>query len=614
MDPIENILKRVGPSRSSTIAKILENELGMSPQAARQRISRNRSVEINRNAGLFPQREMFLYLKQDWGSEQYWTRLIADLRTTGSTYGCAIDGISARGGIVPVGEFDIVSGAPIRLKKQVSSNQVAAKLMRLHAMRVEEIDGVGSCYVANALVTDDLCDLDPREFAVLRVAENLALEGLREWVGRNSVGAFTKIAIRGENFPAQVGQFKFDLTAPCYLLPVRNQLRRDGISHTSPGFVVADSFVTRALSATHIRYFIRKVKIYEKTSNSGRLFPILLANEFSPRALKEGRSEGLMLVTPNNLFGRHVVSALDNLIETLKDVSRVLEDEDGLCVLIDALSEIEGRNGNMRGILFELLVAHLVQHALGAKDLAFRVPHTHSKNGRSTDLDILFKKNGNSVHIIECKGKHPGGSISIDEVEEWIEKIPIMRDYLNSRSDLKNLKRVYEFWTSGRFTDEALVRLKREKVSRTQQPIDFKDGGEVCELASNSNLNAIVRTLNEHFLNHPLARFTFNGTDSWKKRTGLLSPTQKQLSMIAGLQFATQELCKRTCSVVNIPRLPEKANRAEASDHIETLLKLYDNVESEWKCDMQRRTQEQVNDCPTTLLRPTPDSKSEVPF
>ena len=578
MDPIESVLARLGPSRASSLVKELAVELKISSQAARQRLSRARAENVHRNYGLLPKREVFLYLRNQWESERYWTNLLRDLRSTGSIYACAIDGLSARGGIVPVDEFDIVSGAPLRLKKQLNSDWVASRLVQLGAMRVEEIESAGPCYVANSRIIDDYSDPNMRSFSTLRIVETLGLEGLREWIGKNSVGAYTKIALRGENFPAQVGSFKWDLTAPSYLSPVKRRVTTSSSSRTLPGFVVADAFVTQVLDVPHIQYFIRKTKVYEKTSNSGKLLPILMARSFSELALKEGRREGLMMVTPENLFGRRAASALQNLIDVLVDVTSVVEDDEGLCFLIDTLSEIDGRSGNMRGILFELIVTHIVQHALGAKDLAFRIPHTHRQSGQCSDLDILFKKNGNAVHVIECKGKHPGGTISADDVNEWLRKIPIMRDCVEARPDLNGFERVYEFWTSGRFTASALELLRHEKASRPRQPIDFKDGGAVCELASRSKLTAIVRALNEHFLNHPLARFAYDGTESWKNRTGLLAPTRKQLDSIASLQVVLRGYYEKLGLEDIIPLLSENADRAQASDLIKQLVDTLENV------------------------------------
>ena len=69
---------------------------------------------------LLPKREAFFYLRHGRNAELYWEYLLRDLRETGAIYACAIDGLRARGGVVPVGEFAVVSGAPIALKKQVA--------------------------------------------------------------------------------------------------------------------------------------------------------------------------------------------------------------------------------------------------------------------------------------------------------------------------------------------------------------------------------------------------------------------------------------------------------------------------------------------------------------
>ena len=42
--------------------------------------------------------------------------------------------------------------------------------------------------------------------------------------------------------------------------------------------------------------------MYQKTSNSGILFPILLAESFTGNAISVGHAAGLMLTTPKNLF------------------------------------------------------------------------------------------------------------------------------------------------------------------------------------------------------------------------------------------------------------------------------------------------------------------------
>ena len=96
--------------------------------------------------------------------------------------------------------------------------------------------------------------------------------------------------------------------------------------------------------------FIRKVQTYQKTANSGALFPILMAESFTGDAMTEGHKVGLMLTTPKNLFGRHVAAALADLVQTLKNAAAIAAvDGDRLYKLLDRLSEIEGRSGKYAG-------------------------------------------------------------------------------------------------------------------------------------------------------------------------------------------------------------------------------------------------------------------------
>ena len=298
-----------------------------------------------------------------------------------------------------------------------------------------------------------------------------------------------------------VGQFKWDLTGPSYLLPVR----RPGITN---GFVVADVTAEERLSEHEIRYFIRKVKMYQNTSNSGVLFPILMARGFSGEALTQGHKAGLMLTTPRTLFGKGVSDALEELTKTLTRAAAIAAvDGDRLHYLLNHLTEIEGRAGNMRGILFELMVAHVAKrHFGGSVDVG--KSHTHRQDGRSVDLDVICVTGQSSVHLIECKGKAPGGVVSKEEVAEWIRKLPLMQDYVVSREHLRERHQTYEFWTTGSFASDALGLLEVECSRRTKRPIFWKDGTAVRKKASELRLKSIGDALDQHFVKHPLAQAT----------------------------------------------------------------------------------------------------------
>ena len=497
MTPIEKELTKAGPTRTERLVTTLTQSLNISPEAARQRLSRARTPVERYPGRLLPRREAFFYLKSQRNTEIYWGNLLRDLRETGTVYACAIDGLFARGGIVPVDEFAVVSGAPIALKKQVPSEGVAKKLVDLGVMKEEEISDLGRCFVANSYSV--MQPLATGHIRARRLTEGVILDGLRQWAWKNGIGSRNTIAIRGEDHPLMVGQFRWDLTGPSYLLPLKSK-------NIPRGFVVADVFTEGRMDVPHIRYFIRKVQTYQKTSNSGALFPILMAESFTGDAMKEGHKIGLMLTTLKSLFGQHVGDALADLLSTLKNAAaNTAVDSDRLFKLLDQLSEIEGRAGNMRGIMFELIAAHIAKREIGGS-IDFGILHTHRANGKKADLDVVCVTDQNAVHVIECKGKSPGGTVSLEEVNKWLGKLPIMQDYVAGREHLRERDQTYEFWTTGAFETDALAKLEFEQANRTKRLIAWKDGEAVRKISAKLKLKTIGDALDQHFIKHPLAK------------------------------------------------------------------------------------------------------------
>ena len=159
----------------------------------------------------------------------------------------------------------------------------------------------------------------------------------------------------------------------------------------------------------------------------------------------------------------------------------------------------------MRGIIFELLVAYVATRAYSGR-IDLRVVHTHRKSGAKAEIDVLCARNSNEVYMIECKGKIPGGTVSLEEVEHWLSKLPIMRDYVASRADLRECKQTYAFWTTGEFQPDAIAKLTYEQQQRTKRPIEWKDGEAVRKIAAELNLGSIRDALREHFVKHPVAK------------------------------------------------------------------------------------------------------------
>lgn len=81
------------------------------------------------------------------------------------------------------------------------------------------------------------------------------------------------------------------------------------------------------------------------------------------------------MAAPYLLFGREVAIGLAMLLTTLGKAAVIaVAKPEVITELFDRLGQIEGAAGNLRGALFEMIVAHAVQREGGGSiDIGFRV-------------------------------------------------------------------------------------------------------------------------------------------------------------------------------------------------------------------------------------------------
>lgn len=496
MQSIKDYLEAEGPHLSSNVAAWL-NSQGVSQDAARKRVSRAKPPIRTFPVPLLPKGARFMYVEGQRTEERFWQALQRDLRSTGSVYGMALDGVLARRGAVGLSEFSVVSGATARpVKKQVTSATVLerlidAGLLSERHLGEERVVVVGRHEIGHA---------DVNGMRSRGVAERIILDGLREWARRIGAASYNQIRIRGESELETIQQFNFDLAGPSYLLP----LRRGNVAH--PGFLVADVFSEGMLDEYHIRYFLRKAQALHATLTGATVLPILVADGFTGPALSSGHAAGILMATPGALFGPRVGEALKTLLETLNRAAAYASSDtpDRLVGLVNSLSEIEGRAGNLRGPLFELMAGYLARRDAVSIDMGVRA--TDPSTGAQVDIDVLkITAQKADCIAIECKGREPGGIVTDEEVGKWLSKIPTMQAYLRGQPHLKEANLSFELWTSGAFSPDALSRLTAEQRKRTKYPIKWLTGADVNALAIRFKERAVSNALREHFLRHPLS-------------------------------------------------------------------------------------------------------------
>lgn len=493
MNLIESILNEIGPARSSKIAELLQINTGISPENSRQRLSRAGGKILKFPIPLLPNRETFIYLQQQRNDERFWINFQGALRETNSVYGAAIDGLIARGGIVHIDDFAVISGAPIALKGQVASERVAKVLESAGVVRQEEIQGEQWIVLRRT----ELGQTDINGYRSRRITEDIILDGLRDWARKMGLASYNAITVRRDTTNKRmIGAFRWDLTGPSYLFPLKGSL-------STPGFLMADVFSDYTLDEYAVNYIIRKMQLLKGSLKHSRFLPMLVADSFTGAALKKGRSEGILLATPETIFGKTVANGLHNLLETLKNAAAIAAaNPDRLLKLIEQLKDIEGAAKNLRGVLFELISAYIAKLQGGSIEIGISAKDPDS--GKIGDIDVLRIPHKGECIAIECKGKNPGGTVGVEDVEKWLKRIPLYIAHLRNENRFKDNIIKFELWTSGTFQTDAIALLQREKKARTKHIIDWKDGNDVFSISNSAKEKTINKALREHFLNHPL--------------------------------------------------------------------------------------------------------------
>jgi hypothetical protein len=501
-DVLVHLLSKHGPSLSSQLARQLA-KTGMSAATARKRVSRL-GAGVKRLAYLpFPRNARFLYLEKDFGSPRYWDALITALLDTNSAYGLALAALRQRGGIMPLKHFPIACGAPLRQKKHLAPETIAERLKKAQLIGEYSVAGVGPCIAL--LQGPDRFDDSKADIRARLLVERLLLKAISDWLKHMGIVSFERVALRDAAAgPPKVGTFAWDLSGPSYLGAM---VRRTADGQSNPGFVACDVLSGFQVNEEGLRPFLHKCITLRTLKRVGPCLQIFVADHFAPDAFARAKRSGVIPATPANMFGKDVGEAFIKLFEILSTATQFSIDPDSFNFVFEKLSKIEGAALNLRGALFEYLVAEIVRRQSNSPFV--RIAKTYKMpDSQKIEVDVVSEVANVSVTFIECKGYHPAGTVSDQDVSNWLEvKIPKLYAYARSHPDWKSLKIMFEFWTTGNLTNEAssAIDYTSRRVRPTKYTVVARNSAGVREMAKLVNDSALLKVFNEHFFEHPLA-------------------------------------------------------------------------------------------------------------
>jgi len=483
---IINILRKGGPTLSSVIVKKLVED-GFTPQAARKRVSREVGKVVRILQGIkFPNRESFLFLEDQFGKEEFRDNLVSALKISGSSYGRALSGLAARSGAVTACHFPIASGLPVEnAKGQILNSLAEDRLSRLgliHRTATTEGDVIG-------LHNQPL--LSKRRRAAIAV-EDVVLGVMKTWMANLGWSSSKALAIRSQNETAKFGQFRFDLVGPCYLSSVLNYKQGKLLN----GFVVGDILLDKNVALEDLVPFFGKCDTLLHQKRSTRFQPVFIADFFEADALQELRKRGCLLAMPRTVFGEDASMQLRQLISTVANAAEaVATNPDSVFELIAKVGKLEGAALNLRSIVIEMFVAHLLKLDGFQIDIRQQVV---ADDGMRAEIDVLATRRPERI-FVECKGNSPDTLVDAAEIQDWLDRIvPRIKSWFNGVTSHDEKAR-FEFYTSTEYTSDAKELIGRIQTTHKKQPINFYCGAEILKKMHDKRETALVKMFREQF-------------------------------------------------------------------------------------------------------------------
>lgn len=521
MNSIEQLLKEVGPCLSTELTRRLIERHGLTPEAARKRVSRP-PASVKRLAYLkFPRNARFVYLQDQYGSPWFWDALVKALLETSPAYGGAIAALRQRGNMMPKPHFFIACGSPLAQQRHLSPQTVLDRLIQAKLLEEIDVPGIGLC-IARAQEIGFYAGLIPDMQARL-VVEDIMLKAVRGWARSLGLISYDKTKIRGEESSLpQVGTFAWDLTAPSYL---GGLIKRSAQGKPSPGFFVCDIVLNHEVTPAGITPFLQKCQTLRSLKRVGRCIQLFIAEKYSKDAFQLAKSQGIMPGTPESLFGEEVAASLRQLSRVLQQAAG-LRDVKVFDELFNGLSRIEGAAANLRGALFEFWAAEVVRQTSGAH---IRMNRVFVDVSGKAEVDVQASVASREVRFYECKGYQPGGLIPDDEVDRWLEKrIPLVYKHARAATDWRDRAFHFEFWTTGRLSEASIAKIKKAQatVRSGRYTLDFCDSEGLTTIAKATRDRALIDALRQHFLDHPMAKI-----QRAKKKVGVQKTVQRKRSI-----------------------------------------------------------------------------------
>ncbi len=480
MTYIEQILNDNGPTLTGELISILLAS-GRSNDAIRKGLSRLKPP-VMKLRGFFSDNQTLFYLQEQYGKEEYYEGLVKAIQTSAKRYYSIIKAIEYHNGYIPEVQLASYSFSPIEnLKGHKRFSDIIDDLNQLKLLSKDE----GNYTLQNCKVN---ANNNFRYHKGIELAKNVVLQQFYDWARKIGL-----ISYNSGTFHSSFSKFQWGFVAPSYVSGILKFNKKENA--IIPSFILADVLLGKMIGIEEVSFFLRKVDII-KTQNVPNFLPFILTDgAFSDEAFEQLKQKGIIIGFVNKLFGDEYQELLKSLINTVTNAGAILKEKPQEYIkFIEQLNKlVDGKTNNLRGDLFEMAVGYYHSNLCQSMEIGKRV----IVNGERREIDVYAIRQ-TELRIAECKGyKYPVDDTTINE---WLtKKIPVIYDWIKTwGNNEKNI--VFEFWSTGGFTETALSLLNTRASNTKKYKIEFYQEKEIIKKAQESKSQKIVDIMRDYFI------------------------------------------------------------------------------------------------------------------
>lgn len=474
---LKKIIEIQGPKLSSElIALIVENDK-VSEEAARKRLSRLNDP-INKIKGLFSDNQIFFYHKKIYKKPEFYDALIESLELSGKKYFAIINSIQYHYGYINKDRLAAFSFSPVKnLKGHRRFDSVIGKLIELGLVYEEK---------SNYKLNSSICVTENYQHSKsLEVVENFLLDQFNDW--SRSIGLTSYDSARNYS---EFAKFLWAYVSPSYITSIVRYNEKKII----PGFVVADVLIGNRNNDETIIFFLKKIEVLKNLNNISSFLPFLITDYLDHSTFKILKENGVIIGLVDKMFGDGYKELINSLINSITNAGAILKNNPNEYLkLIDSINKlVTGKTNNLKGDLFELAVGYYHGQKCKVLDIG-KIIYLKDKQ---REIDVLAVYD-DKIIIAECKGYK--NKVDKDEIEKWVsEKVSVIRQWILSIECYAHKKIVFEHWSTGGYTDEALNYINSLNVKKYE--IEFIDFKRMSEKSKGIESKKFKQILKEYYM------------------------------------------------------------------------------------------------------------------